>query len=132
MRYIFYTLLFCIGLSAFSFKQIETKINILKNRKDINFKDIDVPYDPFFKTKKILSLKKKRAPNTTPHKVRLVLLSVLNKRAFINNRWYKVGDRVYGFEVVKIYINRVVLKKNQKKMILNIRQKRKILNIVEK
>ncbi len=133
MRYIVYILLFCIGLSAFPLKSLQSKIEILKNRKKYEFKDINVTYDPFFKAAKIISLKKKISNGIIkPIKVRFILLTVLNHKAFINNQWYKKGEKIYGFKIVKIYSDKVILQKRKKKVILKIRQKRKILNIVEK
>lgn len=133
MRHIACILLFSLGLSAFSLNEMQTKLEILKSRKKYDFKDINVTYDPFFKAEKIISLKKKISRVTIkPKKVRPVLLTILNHKAFINSQWYKEGENLHGFKIVKIYSNKVVLKKRKKKVILNLERKRKILNIAEK
>ncbi len=133
MRYIACILLFSLGLSAFSLNEIQTKLEILKSRKKYEFKDINVTYDPFFKAEKIISLKKKISRVTIkPKKVRPILLTILNHKAFIDSQWYKEGEKLHGFKIVKIYSNKVVLQKRKKIVILNLEQKRKILNIAEK
>ena len=134
MRYIVYILLFSISLYAFSLKAVQSKIEILKNSKKYDFKDINVSYDPFFKAEKIISLKKKVQKNSLkkPKKVRFVFLTVLNHKAFINGSWYSQGEKLHGFKILKIYSNKVILQKRKKKVVLKIGKKRKILNIVEK
>ena len=128
MRYIVFILLFSIGLSAFSTKEMYSKLELLKNREKYEFKDITVPYNPFFK---VIKMKNVSGKVIVSKKFRFVLLTVLNHKAFINNRWYKQGDYIKGFRVIKIYKDRVILQKGNKKVILKIEQKRKILNIVE-
>jgi len=65
-------------------------------------------------------------------KIKLRLITVLNNKAFINHRWYKKDDIVYGMKIIKIYPDYIVLKNKSKKVVVNIMQNKKFLNIVEK
>jgi hypothetical protein len=117
---------------AFSLKDTEQKIALLKSSKDYTFKEIKVPYDPFYKAKKIVSLKKKKHKAKKVKKTYPRLVTILNNQAFINGRWYKKDDLVNGMIVKKIYTDHIILRKGGKKVVLKIEQNRRILNIVEK
>jgi len=49
---------------------------------------------------------------------RLHLDAVINKSAMINRRWYKEGQRVHGYKLVKVQRTSVVLQKQNKKLLL--------------
>jgi len=133
MKYIIYIIMLSLCLQAISLPQIKAKIKELKKIKENNFTEIKVKYDPFCKSEKIIKLKKnKRIFPKRDKKHYLFLLAVLNKRAFIDHKWYKNGDIVNGYKIIYIYNNRVVLKKKDKIMILKIKHRDKILNIQEK
>ncbi len=63
---------------------------------------------------------------------KLHLDAVLNKSAMINNRWYKEGQRVYGYKLVKVQRTSVVLKKHNKKLLLSTVSKSKNLKFHNK
>ncbi len=133
MKYVIYIIMLSLCLQAVSLSQIKAKIKELKKIKENNFTEIKVKYDPFCKIEKIIKLKKNKIIfQKRVKKHYLFLLAVLNKRAFVNHKWYKDGDIVYGYKIIHIYNNRVVLKKRNKIMILKIKHRNKILNIQEK
>jgi len=59
MRYIVIVFVFVMEIQAFSLKEINSKITLLKESKNYDFKEIKVPYDPFYKAKKIVLKKEK-------------------------------------------------------------------------
>ncbi len=133
MKYIIYIIMLSLYLQAISLAQIKTKIEKLRKIKENNFTEIKVKYDPFCKIEKIIKFKKNRTIfQKTAKKNYLFLLAVLNKRAFINHKWYKNGDIINRYKIIHIYDNHVVLKKGNKIMILKIKHRNKILNIQEK
>ncbi len=130
MRYVIIVFVFVMGVRAFSLKEINSKITLLKESKNYDFKEIKVPYDPFYKAEKLVLKKEKNI--IIRKKIKLRLITVLNNKAFINHRWYKKDDIVYGMKIIKIYPDYIVLKNKNKKVVVNIVQNKKILNIVEK
>ena len=80
-----------------------------------------VKYDPFYKAQKILQSKTKTSHTAAKRKKsppKLHLTAILNDKAYINGNFYKVGDTVASFEVVKISSDSVHLKKGSKITIL--------------
>ena len=59
--------------------------------------------------------------------------AIINKKAFINKKWYKEGDKIYGFEVVHVGNRGVVLKGDYsiKTLFVSLR-KEKILQVSER
>jgi hypothetical protein len=49
----------------------------------------------------------------------LVLNVIMNNSAMISGEWYKLGDRVNGFEISEINRNSVLLHKQKKKLLLS-------------
>ena len=66
------------------------------------------------------------------HSKRLHLEAVLNKSAMINKRWYKEGQRVYGYKLVQVNRTSVVLQKQNKKLLLSTASKSKNLKFHNK
>ena len=71
-----------------------------------------INYDPFYKAQKLLKKPKKIQVFSKP--IQLKLYAIYNNRAYINGKFYKIGDKIYGYRVYKIYDNYVVLKRNSK------------------
>jgi len=132
MRYIIGVIILLVGLQAISTSEIKLKIQTLKKTKSYKFKEINVPYDPFYKSQKIIKSKKSTHAKHTQQRPALILLTVLNSKAFINQRWYKKDDIVAGFRIISIFNDYVILKKGKRKVILKLKQDKKILKIVEK
>ena len=64
----------------------------------------------------------KRATKTKLKKHRsLKLITIINSKAKINNKWYKVGDNIKGYRVDTIKKNSVILLRNKKQKILKIK-----------
>ena len=86
--------------------------------------DLPVYYDPFAKAKKIVK-EAKKGSLTPLHKPSgaLVLIAIFGDKAFINDRFYKVGQKVGGYVIVRIASTYVVLKKKGKTKILPLGKK---------
>ncbi len=50
---------------------------------------------------------------------KLYLEAILNKSVMINKRWYKEGQWVYGYKIVKVNRTSVLLQKQNKKLLLS-------------
>jgi len=83
---------------------------------------ISVNYNPFKKAKRLIQKAKKHTlknENTSTVKLKVdkkvkkrppILTGIINKKAFINGRLYKEGERVNGYLIAKIDRDRVTLK----------------------
>lgn len=95
-------------------------------------------YDPFAQTE---SMKKKHSsspllmlpPLILPAKIAVptVVTAVMNDKAFINNRWYRVNDSLNGQVIVSIQPRFVSLKEGNRLIILGVGNQRRILGIKE-
>ncbi len=85
--------------------------------------DLEVLYDPFGSAQKII--RKNRLPVTPRPIVPILrLFAIFGDKAYINGRFYKIGERVGGFYIIKITNNYVLLQRKGKKKILFLRKKR--------
>jgi len=63
---------------------------------------------------------------------KLYLEAILNKSVMINKRWYKEGQWVYGYKIVKVSRTSVLLQKQNKKLLLSTMSKSKNLKFHNK
>ncbi|WP_457748861.1 hypothetical protein [Sulfurimonas sp.] len=85
-----------------------------------------VNYDPFYKSQRIL--------HSTPSKPKnksLVLNAVFNNKAFINGKFYTVGDKILGYKIKKIYTQSVVIQNRKILKILRLQAKQHQLIITQ-
>jgi len=66
---------------------------------------------------------KKRWRSTKRYKG-LTLEAVLNKSVLINGKWYKLGEKVYGYTITKINAKTVELRKYKRTKILSTKSKK--------
>lgn len=73
-----------------------------------------VHYDPFKKAKVLLKMHttNMKSLNNTP-KV-LSISAILNNRVYINGKFYKEGDIIYGYKIIGIVNKYIKVKKNKK------------------
>ena len=60
---------------------------------------------------------------TKPKSIVLRLYGIMNDRAKINKKWYKLNSKVYGYRLVEIKNISVILKRKRKKLELFLRKK---------
>ena len=56
----------------------------------------------------------------------------INKKAFINGKWYEKGDRLSEGKLVNIQNERVYIKQGNKMKVLLLKRKNKLLEITQK
>jgi len=122
-------------------KWVDEQIEAIKpNRKGINKNEIDSLKSPFiFLIDKNLEISKKHTkqiylPKKTNHTYKkkiykpikkakthqlFILEAIINKTAFINGKWYKLGDNINKYILKEISPNRIVLIKGTNHIILS-------------
>lgn len=90
-------------------------------------------YDPFVEARTLIQksvpVKKKQAEK----KRKIISLgAIMSSRAFINGKWYAIGDRFDSYRVDMIRSNMVGLKKNGKLKIISLGSKQNVLTVKEK
>lgn len=78
-----------------------------------------VHYDPFYKSQVILHSHKRRILQQNF----LALSAIFNDRAFINNKFYTVGEKIQGYRIKKIYKHSVILQHGRHIKVLRLQQK---------
>lgn len=118
--------MFCLVVSASPIHK--TIDELLKNEEQ---KSLVIPsYDPFKRAQPLLNKKHTKRP---PHRsVKTELIALMDKRAYINGRWYSLGQSLSEGKIIKIDARSVTLKKGNKIKILRLRQHKKIFSISEK
>ena len=106
-----------INLNAeLSIEQIDNMVNKIQQKR-ISKRNIDyrnVP-SPFILIKKDENDKKAVVSSLTKE-LSLKLNAIINDTAFINGRWYKVGESVNDYNITKIDDRKVELKKGKNTM----------------
>ena len=107
---------------------------ILKKMKD--FKKIEkistkivLKYDPFFPNnkKEDKKIKKNHIKQTAVENYKLK--AILNQKAFINKKWYKIGDIIDSYKIDKIGSEKVLLVRGKKSKVLSLTSPKKLLKI---
>lgn len=92
-------------------------------------------YDPFVKTTKIQKKTSEGAllppPPIIPHVEPISVTAVMNEKAFINGKWFSVGDRFRNQEVAFIQPNCVGLKENNRLTMISVGNQRRVLSTKE-
>lgn len=121
---IFILFILMLNLNATDLKERIEKLSVLAPKTDIVYAN----YDPFEKGKKVvLKTIEAKAPTKVLH-----VTTILNNKAFIESKWYKVGDSVKGYKIVQITANSVLTKKSGKIVKLGIKKSEKLLKIRDK
>ena len=142
MKKIIVTLVFSVGLSGatLSHAEIKTMVGKIKHQREgIEISILDNTPNPFAIqeiVEEVIEEVKKEIKKEKP-KVKVVkkevvhhLTAILNRAAFIDNKWYKVGDKVGLFTLIAINHESVDLKsqKEQKKLSIKKEKRKFILN----
>lgn len=96
-------------------------------------------YDPFQKTHTMKTVQKsvRLLPplppllGSTPMFTATVVTAVMNDKAFINDRWYKIGDSVNGQQITSIQANFVTLKEGNRLTMLGVGNQQRYLKMKE-
>ncbi len=127
-------ILIVVNLSANDLKWVNEQIEAIKPpRSGIDMKELSQIKDPFvyfsnkkgkktYKNSKIKTYTKsykKREKTNLNNKFDLSI--IMNKTARINGKWYKIGEKISGYKIVKINSYSVQLTKNKKTFLLSTR-----------
>ena len=84
-----------------------------------NVLDLPVEYDPFYKASKIIQHTKKGRKNIQPLIKPFYLYAIFNNQAYINGKFYQIGEQVEeGYRLISIKKNYVILKKGEQMKLL--------------
>ncbi len=136
------TLLLCTThLFANELAWVDEQIEAIKPpRKGIATKDISKLKDPFIFLKPNKNKKKVKSPYkrsstkkyVRKHSSKFKLKAILNKAALINGKWYKEGEKVYGYKLEKVNPQSIVLTRGKKQILLSTVSKSKNLKFNNK
>ena len=114
---------------------VEKEIGAIKQpRKGVAYKTISLLKDPFVfleKNKKTKSTAKKILPSVAsstattsntkpkdPQSKKLELMAIINNSVLINNKWYKIGENIGEYKIIKVTLNAVTLKSPNNSLVL--------------
>ena len=126
---------FSLNAIELSVKEMEHMVEKIKQRRPgVNLEDLDAMKTPFVKK---VQEQNETTGEVLPHAEKKNDLSVIevsaiiNKKAFVNGRWIKEGDKVQGFEVVHIGRKGIVIKNEEGVKTLFVASKREKINILQ-
>ena len=140
-------LLFTTQLLANELAWVDEQIEAIKPpRTGIATRDISKLKDPFIflspgkkKKKGRSSYRSYKKYSKSPAKKqvqkyssKLSLEAILNKSALINGKWYKEGEKVYGYKLEKVNLQSIVLTRGKKQILLSTVSKSKNLKFNNK
>jgi len=115
-----------------SHETIKTQIEEIKPpRSGVSNKQIVKVKSPFLYLKTVKRNGKKVTVIAEKKRIKLAPLkleSAINKNAKISGKWYKEGDRVRGYTVMKVSSGEVLLKSKRKELKLYLKQKNDKIN----
>jgi len=124
--------LFYVSLSAASLSSTEIVnmvAEIKKERKGILLSKLETTANPF-----IINVPKKKEVTEVKEDVTVMvaqvvhtLKAILNKAAFIDNKWYKKGDKIGDYKIGYVSSSSVVLKSENGNKTLSLEKKKKKL-----
>lgn len=90
-------------------------------------------YDPFKKAQVLIQKESPKAQEKQKVKKNSIVLSaIMSDKAFINGKWYGLGDKFGSFKVDMIRQNMVGLKRGGKVKIITLGRKKHLFTIKEK
>lgn len=118
-----------IPVIVFSQEAEEALDKLLKYKHEkIN---IQINYSPF-KKKVIENESKEFASSETVKKTGDIVKAIFNNRAFINNKWYTIGDEIGSFKILKISKDTVYMSKGNTLKNLQLKNFKKYIVVKEK
>jgi len=131
-----------LNLNANELAWVNKQIDAIKPpRKGLDIKVLSTLKDPFIFlhitkkkarvfTKKIFinkTISRHRHNKSLYKRTYFSLEAIMNQSALINNRWYKLGDKISGYTLSKINLKNIILSKHHKNLLLSIQSRNKNL-----
>jgi hypothetical protein len=88
--------------------------------------DTDLNYDPFKQAQKII---KKSSYIKAPVQKPIKINAIFNKKAFINGRFYSVGDKIRNYKIIKVTNDTIWIKNNNVIKSIKLKNNKTILKI---
>ena len=124
-------LMMIVSISIVFGADLSTRLDQLIHSKK-EHKIVFLHYNPFEVTKKAADEKRLLKSTGQKQAMPINFVMVLNHSAFINGRWYKVGDSVAGYKIERIFSDKIKIEKKGMTTTLYLKNKQQILNIREK
>ncbi len=120
-------------LNADELEWVDEQINAIKPpRNGISKSKIDIIRSPFNLKKKPVEVILDKDMNVVAKKeITLSLHAIINKSAFINEKWYKLNDKIDKYTITSIERTIVLLSFKKKTLLLSIKSKNKNLKFKE-
>lgn len=131
MKIIYVLIFFSILLYAFDVESITKKIENMEASSNTYDKINYQIYNPFATAKPIVK-KSVTSEIVMSRPFPIVLKTILNEKAFINDRWYSVGDVFREYKIQAILKSLVVLAKESELKIINMDVSQSKINIKTK
>jgi len=145
--YIILLLIISFNLSANELQWVDEQINAIKPpRTGVNKSKINTTKDPFIFLKEDETKNEENTSTLTPTTINtkvllskkrtikkrasIDLMAIFNKSALINNKWYKLGDKIDKYTISEIKQTTVVLKGKHTELLLSTQSKIKNLKII--
>lgn len=91
--------------------------------------ELPVNYDPFYKATKIIKHSTRKRVIVQNREISLHLYAIFNNKAYINGKFYAIGEYISGYKLIKIKNDHVVLAKRGTIKVLPLLPKR-VMRIV--
>lgn len=93
---------------------IDKLVNDIKQERiGLKKSDIVSAKDPFIYPEGKAGIPLKTGKKSTK-RIRFTLTAIINDRVKLNNKWYSLNSKIYGYKITKIEGNSVLLAKNSK------------------
>ncbi len=102
---------------------------ISKKREGLSDKELSKVVTPFVNNRVLKIIKDKNVTKSKP--IILRLYGILDNKANINKKWYKINSKIYDYRLVKIKNISVVLKRKRKRLELFLRKKNDKIEITK-
>ena len=109
-----------------SVDQIQNMVNkIHQKREGVKLETLESTKEPFVRREETNSTAVYVIPTKKETKeAKLVLHSIINNKAFINDQWRSIGDKIFGYTLSHIGVRGVVLRNNNNIKKLFLRKER--------
>ena len=115
-------LLTIVALSDLSVKQIQKMVtNIHQKREGVKLETLEGTKEPFVRLQEENNVTTFVIPTKKDTKIKLTLHAIVNGKAYINNGWTSIDDKILGYTLKFIGKRGVVLRNNNhiKKLFLH-------------
>lgn len=120
-------ILLYISVSFLFANSLQERVKALINVQTKSYKP-RISYDPFINTKKIVDATTQSASVEKS----LLVMAILNNKAYIESKWRSVGDEFLGYKVLQINVDSVLVKKEKKIVKLKFKKANNVLKVRNK